>query len=188
MVQYSHCNKQRKRKKVVVAIWAAVGKAALKVLQALAGDKNGRKFLGYVLGITLFLVMTPVIVLYGLFGWMSAGNVSESIRYEAIYDNLPDDVQTRLDENEGQLLQIEAVFAENGLTSGDASVAKLIYLSYLADRNGEENLYQRLADCFLSVNEGSDLLTNISSAFGIEFSDADRNEFNNFLEVNHYDQ
>ena len=49
------------------------------------------------------------------------------------------------------------------------------------DRYSEENFYQRLADCFLTVSEESDLLTNISSAFGIDFSDADRKQFNDYF-------
>ena len=49
---------------MIVAFWAAVGKVALKVLQFLVGDKKGRKFLGYVIGIVLFIVLIPVIAFY----------------------------------------------------------------------------------------------------------------------------
>ena len=166
---------------MIVAFWAAVGKVALKVLQFLVGDKKGRKFLGYVIGIALFIVLIPVIALYGLFGWMGAGDVADIVGYDAIYENLPSDIQDQLTENETQLQQIDTVFAENGLTDDEADQAKLIYLSYLTDRYSEENFYQTLADCFLAVSEESDLLTNISSAFGIEFSDADRDQFNEYF-------
>ena len=166
---------------MIVAFWAAVGKVALKVLQFLVGDKKGRKFLGYVIGIALFIVLIPVIALYGLFGWMGAGDVADIVGYDAIYENLPSDIQDQLTENETQLQQIDTVFAENGLTDDEADQAKLIYLSYLTDRYSEENFYQRLADCFLTVSEESDLLTNISSAFGVEFSDADRDQFNEYF-------
>ena len=166
---------------MIVAFWAAVGKVALKVLQFLVGDKKGRKFLGYVIGIALFIVLIPVIALYGLFGWMGAGDVADIVGYDAIYENLPSDIQDQLTENETQLQQIDTVFAENGLTDDEADQAKLIYLSYLTDRYSEDNFYQTLADCFLTVSEESDLLTNISSAFGIEFSDADRDQFNEYF-------
>ena len=166
---------------MIVAFWAAVGKVTLKVLQFLVGDKKGRKFLGYVIGIALFIVLIPVIALYGLFGWMGAGDVADIVGYDAIYENLPSDIQDQLTENETQLQQIDTVFAENGLTDDEADQAKLIYLSYLTDRYSEENLYQTLADCFLTVSEESDLLTNVSSAFGIEFSDADRDQFNEYF-------
>lgn len=118
------------------------------MLQVLVGDKNGRKFLGYVIGIALFIVLLPVIAIYGLFGWMGAGDVAEIVGYDAIYENLPTEVREQIDENEVQLHLIDSVFAENGLTEQDASQAKLIYLSYLTDRYSEENFYQRLADCF----------------------------------------
>ena len=166
---------------MIVAFWAAVGKVALKVLQFLVGDKKGRKFLGYVIGIALFIVLIPVIALYGLFGWMNAGEVADIVGYDAIYENLPTEVREQIDENEVQLQTIDTVFAENGLTRDDVSKAKLIYLSYLTDRYSEENFYQTLADCFLTVSEESDLLTNISSAFGVELSDADRRQFNEYF-------
>ena len=122
-----------------------------------------------------------IIAIYGLFGWMNAGEVADIVGYDAIYENLPTEVREQIDENEVQLQTIDTVFAENGLTRDDVSKAKLIYLSYLTDRYSEENFYQRLADCFLAVSEESDLLTYISSAFGVKFSDADRKQFNEYF-------
>ena len=166
---------------MAIAIGSTVVTAVKKVLTALVGNKKGRQFLGYVIGITIFIVLLPVIAIYGLFGWMSGGEVAEIVGYDAIYQNLPTEIREQIDENGIQLDTIETVFRENGLASGDISKAKLIYLSYLTDRYSEENFYQRLADCFLTVSEESDLLTNISSAFGIEFSDADRKQFNEYF-------
>lgn len=166
---------------MIVAFWAAVGKVALKVLQFLVGDKKGRKFLGYVIGIALFIVLLPVIAIYGLFGWMSGGEIADIVGYDEIYRNLPTEIREQMEANEVQLQTIDTVFTENSLTSEDISKAKLIYLSYLTDRYSEENFYQRLADCFLTVSDESDLLTNISSAFGIEFTDADRKQFNDYF-------
>ena len=166
---------------MIVAFWAAVGKVALKVLQFLVGDKKGRKFLGYVIGIALFIVLLPVIAIYGLFGWMSGGEVTEIVGYDAVYQNLPTEIREQMEANEVQLQTIDTVFTENSLTNEDISNAKMIYMSYLTDRYSEENFYQRLADCFLTVSEESDLLTNISFAFGIEFTDADRKQFNDYF-------
>ena len=151
------------------------------MLQFLVGDKKGRKFLGYVIGIVLFIVLIPVIAIYGLFGWLGAGEVADIVGYDAIYKNLPTEICEQMEANENQLQMIESVFTVNELTEDDISKAKLIYLSYLTDRYSEENFYQTLADCFLTVSEESDLLTNISSAFGVEFSDADRDQFNEYF-------
>lgn len=166
---------------MIAAFWATVGKVALKVLQFLARDKKGRKFLGYVIGITLFIVLLPVIAIYGLFGWMGAGDIADIVGYDAVYENLPTEIREQIDNNEVQLQTIETVFRENDLLGEDISKAKLIYLSYLTGKSGEENFYQRLADCFLTASKDCDLLTNISSAFGIEFSDADRNQFHEYF-------
>ena len=137
--------------------------------------------MGYVVGIALFIVLLPVIAIYGLFGWMSGGEAAEIVGYDEIYPNLPAEIREQIDENEIQLDAIETAFRENSLSDEDISTAKLIYLSYLTDRYSEENFYQRLADCFLTVSEESDLLSNVSSAFGIEFSDTDRKQFNEYF-------
>ena len=166
---------------MAIAIGSTVAAAVKKVLTALVGNKKGRKFLGYVVGIALFIVLLPVIAIYGLFGWMSGGEVAEIVGYDAIYQNLPAEIREQIDENEIQLDAIETVFKENSLSDEDISTAKLIYLSCLTDKRGEENFYQRFADCFLSVSEDCDLLSNVSSAFGVEFSDTDRQQFNEYF-------
>ena len=166
---------------MAIAIGSTVAAAVKKVLTTLAGNQKGRKFLGYVVGIALFIVLLPVIAIYGLFGWMSGGEAAEIVGYDEIYPNLPAEIREQIDENEIQLDAIETAFRENSLSDEDISTAKLIYLSYLTDRYSEENFYQRLADCFLTVSEESDLLTNISFAFGIEFTDADRKQFNDYF-------
>lgn len=74
---------------MIVAVGAVVAKVAKKVLAILAGDKNGRKFLGYVVGIALFIVLLPVIAVYGLFGWMAGGGVAEVIDYNVVYEYHP---------------------------------------------------------------------------------------------------
>ena len=66
-----------------------MAKVAKKVLAILAGDKNGRKFLGYVIGIVLFIVLLPVIAVYGLFGWMAGGGAAEVIDYNVVYEYIP---------------------------------------------------------------------------------------------------
>ena len=166
---------------MIVAFWAAVGKIALKVLQFLVGDEKGRKFLGYVIGIVVFIVLLPLIATIALFGSMSSGSLTDIVGYDAIYENLPTDVREQIEEYDVQLQMIESVFAENGLSDVEVNQAKLIFLSYLTVNDHDELFYQQLADCFLEVNEDSDLLTNVSSAFGIEISDADRNQFEDFF-------
>lgn len=149
------------------ATLAAIGK---KLLVALAGDKNGRKFLGYVIGIALVIALLPVIAVYGLFGWMAGGGEVEGI--------VPSSANSIL-AYEYQLNAIAETFRSYELSERDIEAGQVIYLSCLVGRESEEGFYQTYADCFLNRSEEADLLSNISSAFGIAFTDADRAEFQN---------
>ena len=53
----------------------AVGTVLKKVAEAVAANKKGRKAIGYTIGITAFLLLLPMIVVAGLFGWMGRSDV-----------------------------------------------------------------------------------------------------------------
>lgn len=130
------------------------------------------------IGIALFIVLLPLIAVYGLFGWMSGGS-TEIINYDLLYSRLPTEQRELMEQHEEQLEQITLVFANNGLSEKDTSKAKTIYISCLIGKENEEGFYQTYADCFLHAKENGDLLTHISSAFGVTFSDAERKQFEN---------
>ena len=153
-----------------VAIGATLAAIGKKLLVALAGDKNGRKFLGYVIGIALVIVLLPVIAVYGLVGWMAGGGEVEGI--------VPSSANSIL-AYENQLYAIEETFRSYDLSERDIEAGQVIYLSCLIGRESEEGFYQTYVDCFLNRSEEADLLSNISSAFGVAFTDADRAEFQN---------
>ena len=50
-----------------MATLAAIGKKALLFL---LGDKKGRKAIGYIIGIAVFLALLPLIIVMGLFHWL----------------------------------------------------------------------------------------------------------------------
>lgn len=52
-----------------------VGTVLKKVVEAVAASKKGRKAIGYTIGIAAFLLLLPMIVVAGLFGWMSRSDV-----------------------------------------------------------------------------------------------------------------
>ena len=153
-----------------VAIGATLAAIGKKLLVALAGDKNGRKFLGYVIGIALVIVLLPVIAVYGLFGWMAGGGEVEGI--------VPSSANS-IPAYEYQLNAIAETFRSYELSERDIEAGQVIYLSCLVGRESEEGFYQTYVDCFLNRSEEADLLSNISSAFGVAFTDADRAEFQN---------
>ena len=164
---------------MIAAFWAVVGKIAKKVLAALAGDKKGRKFLCYVIGIALFIVLLPVIAVYGLFGWMAGGGATEIIDYNAVCEYIPVEQRSVMEQYESELAAIQTVFVENGLGARDISKAKTIYISCLTGKETEEDFYQRYAECFILQSEEHSIWDNISSAFGISFSDDEKQQFNN---------
>ena len=164
---------------MIAAFWAVVGKIAKKVLAALAGDKKGRKFLGYVIGIALFIVLLPVIAVYGLFGWMAGGGATKIIDYNAVCEYIPVEQRSVMEQYESELAAIQTVFVENGLGARDISKAKTIYISCLTGKETEEDFYQRYAECFILQSEEHSIWDNISSSFGVSFSDDEKQQFNN---------
>ena len=53
----------------------AVGTVLKKVAEAVAVSKKGRKAIGYTIGIAAFLLLLPMIVITGLFGWMGRNDI-----------------------------------------------------------------------------------------------------------------
>ena len=72
-----------------------VGTVLKKVAEVLVSSKSGRKFIGYTVGITLFLVLLPMIVIVGLFGWM-AGDGGTMLDRDQIISQLPLDQQEQI--------------------------------------------------------------------------------------------
>ena len=108
-----------------------------------------------------------------------SGDISEFISYEQIKDALPDEQRELMEQHKTELDRIETVFEVNGISDVDISKAQTIYISCLVGKETEEDFYERYADCFLLQSEENDLLDNISSAFGVYFTDEERQQFNN---------
>lgn len=161
-----------------IAFWAAVAKVAKKVLEVLLGDKNGRKFLGYTIGIALFIVLLPLIVILGLFGWMAGDGGASLVNYDVIYSQMPSEYREMIEEHQDELDLIEVTFLENGLSTSDVSKAKTIYISCLIGKEVEEGFYQNYAECFINQTEEVDFLTNIQNAFSVAFTQEEREQFN----------
>ena len=143
----------------------------------LLGDKKGRKTLLYIVCMALVIALLPFILVLGLFGWMAAGGIGDLITPESVYAELPAEVQVEVVKYEGQMSQIEQVFSDEGLSSADISKAKTLYVSALVGKESSESFYTDYADCFKGADSNATLLSNISSAFGVTFTDVDRQEF-----------
>ena len=69
-----------------------VGTVLKKVAEAVATSKKGRKVVGYSIGIAAFLLLLPMIVIAGLFGWMGRNDV-EIDRDEIISGLTPEQIE-----------------------------------------------------------------------------------------------
>lgn len=147
------------------------------MLTVLLGDKKGRKTLLYVTGITLVITFLPLILVLGLFGWMAGGGTDNMITPGAVYNELPNEIQVELTRHEEAFERIEQMFSEAGLSSADISKAKTIFASALAEKAEDEAFFSDYMACFLDVENNNELLSNISSAFGVVFSEADKEDF-----------
>ena len=74
----------------------AVGTVLKKVVEAVAASKKGRKAIGYTVGITAFLLLLPLIVVTGLFGWMGKNDVE--IDHDRIVSGLTPEEIKQLEE------------------------------------------------------------------------------------------
>ena len=70
----------------------AVGTVLKKVAEAVVASKKGRKAIGYTIGIMAFLLLLPMIVVTGLFGWMGRSDV-EIDRDEIISGLTPEQIE-----------------------------------------------------------------------------------------------
>ena len=69
-----------------------VGTVLKKVAEAVATSKKGRKVVGYSIGIAAFLLLLPMIVIAGLFGWMGRSDV-EIDRDEILSGLTPEQIE-----------------------------------------------------------------------------------------------
>lgn len=143
---------------------------AKKVLQFLLTNKKGRKFLGYVIGIALFVILLPFIVLIGLFGWMSG---SDSLVLQgSVIGNLQEQYVIQFPEHAEALDKISTTFDIYGI--GDKTpLAQTIYISTdLPSINEGDDFYTEYVRCFIDTEEKS-YIENITEVFGIEFTEKD---------------
>lgn len=148
---------------------AAIAKKAAEVL---VSTKSGRKFLGYVIGIAIFLLLLPVIVILGLFGGLSVDN-GVAIDESQIIATLSSKQQEEWQYQNEVLQTIAVTFKEQNLPD-DIGKAQMIYLSAMLGKEKEvSGFYQKYAECFLDVTDGKTAYDNIESTFGITFSEKD---------------
>lgn len=147
-----------------------VATVAKKVVEVLASSKKGLKFLGYVVGIALFVVLLPVLMLYGLFGWM-AGDAGTIIDRNAVIAQLSPKQQANLNTIDSTCDTIVSTFKLKELPVEDQRKASSIYMEKLVGLETQENFFSDLADCFLNVSETKSVYMLISEKFLVVFTE-----------------
>ena len=158
---------------------AAVAK---KVLAILLGDKKGRKFLLYVVGIALFIVCIPLITLIGMFGWM-AGDGGTILNKDMVLSNLPQEQQSQIATMDATCDTIVTVFKTKELDTGDQRKASAIYISYLVGMESGDTFYDDLANCFLNTTADKDVYDLVSETFLVVVSEEDQTKMDQLYGV-----
>lgn len=147
-----------------------VGTVLKKVAEVLVSSKSGRKFIGYTVGITLFLVLLPMIVIVGLFGWM-AGDGGTMLDRDQIISQLPLDQQEQINVIDTTCDTIVTTFKIYGLPVSDQRKAQAIYIDKLMGLESQDGFFDSLAGCFANVNEDVSVYDLIAGTFLVAFSE-----------------
>ena len=159
-----------------------VGTVLKKVAEVLVSSKSGRKFIGYTVGITLFLVLLPMIVIVGLFGWM-AGDGGTMLDRDQIISQLPLDQQEQINVIDTTCDTIVTTFKIYGLPVSDQRKAQAIYIDKLMGLESQDGFFELLAECFVNTDESMSVYTLISVAFLVSFSDEEIAKFDELYGV-----
>lgn len=153
-----------------------------KALEVLASNKEGRNFLGYVIGIAIFILLLPAIVLTSMFAWMS-GNDDSSLISGNLTDNFQNEYIYVMDQLDIVAENITAVFHQHNLTGTDIEKAKMIYLSFLVGEENEPNFYTNLVYCFLNANNERSVYDLVTQVFSVTISHDDQKELDELYDI-----
>lgn len=148
---------------------AAIAKKAGEIL---IGSKKGRRFIGYTIGIAVFLLILPILIVLGLFGWMTNGD-SLSINESALTAAMPPSQRAAWSHENDMLQSISDAFTQKRLAA-DIRLAQTIYMLKLANKEtGNPDFCDKLLQCFDGAKDHQDVFSKIESVFGVTFSDQD---------------
>ena len=148
----------------------------------LLGDKKGRKFLLYVVGIALFIVCIPLITLLGLFGWM-AGDSGLILDQDDILANIPNEQLVQMQTIDQVCNTIVTTFEDAGLEENDHKKATAIYMGYLVGLETQDGFYENLSNCFLNTTVDANVYDLVSQTFLVVISEEDQVKYDELYGV-----
>ena len=159
-----------------------VGTVLKKVAEVLVSSKSGRKFIGYTVGITLFLVLLPMIVIVGLFGWM-AGDGGTMLDRDQIISQLPIEQQEQIDVIDTTCDTIVTTFKIYGLPVSDQRKAQAIYIDKLMGLESQDGFFELLAECFVNADADVSVYDLIAGTFLVAFSEEEMTQLDELYGV-----
>ena len=141
----------------------------------IASDKRGRKLLLYVLGIAVFILLLPMIVIVGLFGFLGGGG-TVTVDQGAVMSHFSEEQQTQISRIKEVCETISDTFLENNLTDNDSRKAQTVYTSYLDGWESEEGFYAKLTGCFTGVDDSNTVYDLLGKAFDIAITEEEQQE------------
>ncbi|MEG2080733.1 MAG: MobP3 family relaxase [Oscillospiraceae bacterium] len=134
-----------------------VGVVAKKAVEVLASNSKGRKFIGYTIGIVIFLLFLPVIVIFGLFGFMGNGDAFQLDKTQ-IMAALPAEGQAQIQQIDTACNSLASKFTDNGFSENDIEKAEFIYLGSFIGKEKDKNFYDNFIWCFNNATRFRDML------------------------------
>ena len=159
-----------------------VGTVLKKAAEVLVSSKSGRKFIGYTVGITLFLVLLPMIVIVGLFGWM-AGEGGTMLDRDQIISQLPPEQQEQIDVIDTTCDTIVTTFKIYGLPVEDQRKAQAIYIDKLMGLESQDGFFDSLAGCFVNADADVSVYDLIAGTFLVAFSEEEMTQLDELYGV-----
>lgn len=151
-----------------MVITVTVSAIAKKAVELLATNEKGQKFIRYTLGTAVFLLILPVIVILGLFGWMQGdGN---TVLSNEILSGLPEETVQELSQLDDVCKTIAVTFYSYGLNEDDIKKAQEIYLEYLVGYEVMPDFYDRLGRRFADSESNEEVYSFFEEAYGIVIS------------------
>lgn len=142
-------------------------------MEVVASDERGRKFLLYVLGIAVFLLLLPMIVVVGIFGFL--GEDGEVVLdQDVILSHLSDEQQEELSQINAVCEIISDTFRVYDLPANDQRKAQVLYVAHMIGMDEETDFYIRLAGCFTGVVDSASVYDLLEDEFGIFITDEER--------------
>lgn len=146
---------------------------AKKAVEVLASNSKGRKFIGYTIGIVIFLLLLPLIVIFGLFGFMGNSDAFQLDKTQ-IMAALPVEGQAQIQQIDTACNSLASKFTDNGFSENDIEKAEFIYLGSFIGKEKDKNFYDNFIWCFKNATEKTSLYDNLGIKFSVKFTDKEK--------------